>query len=273
MIVKSFKELEQYLPTLKIKDGDDRINDILQTTEDKIRDKITGADIIQPTDKILITLLHRAIALSAYLIAIPELDLQLSEAGFTVSSNEATTPASRLRVDAHIHSIKTRESEALDALVENLMTNKDWLNTSQAAYLHSGLIPSFTCFSTHFVNGILNEKLIPLTFWELFSFTPKLLTGLMMKVSPLVSRDYIMELEAKILALEELSPDEIIVLNNIRVATISYALGDIKTADLYSAGARTYMLANLSAFPTFASSDVAKVNTPIMSDNPIQSFI
>ena len=110
------KNIAQYLPSVNFKVDSKRFVPYLQETEIEIVDKIISCEIADMLTNSedenlgeLKNLASRAICISAYLDAIPEMDLQLSEAGFVVASNEAVKPASKERVERLMESLKNRK--------------------------------------------------------------------------------------------------------------------------------------------------------------------
>ena len=99
------KNISQYLPSINFKVEPKRLIPYLVEAQREITDRILGYDIeellVKNSDDNLSELKNlasRAICVTAYLSAIPEMDLQLSEAGFVVASNEAFSQIGRAHV-------------------------------------------------------------------------------------------------------------------------------------------------------------------------------
>ncbi len=74
----------------------------------------------------------RYASVSAYLRAVPQLDLVITANGFGVVSNSNVAPASSERVKRLIDSLRRAESESVDSLLDALRHFPDW-NASPAA--------------------------------------------------------------------------------------------------------------------------------------------
>lgn len=118
------KNISQYLPSINFKVEPKRLIPYLEEAQREITDRILGYDIEELLENSedenlseLKNLASRAICVTAYLSAIPEMDLQLSEAGFVVASNDAFSPASKERVERLMHSLRRRRSATLDNLL------------------------------------------------------------------------------------------------------------------------------------------------------------
>lgn len=105
---------------------------------------------------------QRIIAERALLDAIPEMDMQLTEAGFAVQDNDNFSPASAQRVDRLITKMPERIIKDVDSLVDFLLQNSKgtqenpmpydtWRGTEQFKYLTAAFMPLLeqcNCFAT-----------------------------------------------------------------------------------------------------------------------------
>lgn len=99
-------------------------------------------------------LCKRVIAEKALLDAIPEMDMQLTEAGFAVQDNDNFSPASAQRVDRLLNRLPDRITFDMDMLVRYLLDHSlgteeepqpydDWRGTEQFRYLTAAFMPLF----------------------------------------------------------------------------------------------------------------------------------
>lgn len=97
-------------------------------------------------------LCQRVIAERALLTAIPDMDMQLTEAGFAVQDNDNFSPASSQRVDRLMEKMPERIIYDVDALVGFLLKNSKgtqadpmpydtWRGTEQFKYLTAAFMP------------------------------------------------------------------------------------------------------------------------------------
>jgi len=109
----------------------------------------------------LLILCQRVIAEKALLDAIPEMDMQLTEAGFAVQDNDNFSPASAQRVDRLLKTLPDRLADDVDSLVQYLLKNSDandkpyksWRETEQFEYLTAAFLP----LRSHY-NRYVNER-------------------------------------------------------------------------------------------------------------------
>lgn len=85
-------------------------------------------------------LCQRVVCLEAYDVAIPHLDLVLTENGFGVVSNQNVAPASMDRVKRLHQQVKDNRDDAVDDLIDALRDNDDWNSTGEALSFFSSLV-------------------------------------------------------------------------------------------------------------------------------------
>lgn len=284
MIVKNLDGASQFLPSLNLTVENTRLDDFLQRAQEWVVQRIIGSDIEAlletaipegQTDQhaVLRKLVQRVIAEQAYLTASSELDVQLSEAGFVVQSNDYMKPAFDGRVDRLCESLRKRVIMDCDALVKYLGRNsKDggmyvsWRETEQFAYLTQAFAP--TTFS------IEDPTSAPqLEMYNIFLLMqPKMAEGLRLLASRYVSLEEIERL------LELYRDDEIlyyhrVVIKFLRKAAVQYARGNMDEAKRLSAEARKYMKRYISYFPAFAASDEFKEPGDTIDHGKIVNFL
>ena len=264
MIVEP-KNISQYLPSVNFKVDSVRFVPYLQEAEMDITDKILSceiADLLATSDNEdlneLKNLACRAISITAYLNAIPEMDLQLSEAGFVVASNEAFKPASKERVERLMESLRRRKSVALDSLLVFLVHNskddaspvKDWRGSRQFAYFSSTPVFSMAEFER------FNRLDAAVESWnEFYSYIPIMKARLYSTVAYYISDAYIRDVMERLRDAEPILDTEKQVLSHIKAAIVAGAMECEKIMTEESITARRIMLSNIDQFPIFYKSD------------------
>ena len=106
-------------------------------------ERILGAELFADLDKAdgnLRTLCNRYASLTAYKLAIPHLDLVLTDNGFGVVSNQNVAPASAERVERLRKTVQNGIDDTLDDLLDCLRGNEKWVATPFAAELFRSLV-------------------------------------------------------------------------------------------------------------------------------------
>jgi len=150
VLITTFAQLQSVIPTI-IGNGDIELyTTYLNDAEDYLANEIVGADLftdLQEThsgsdnteskwDKAL-DLCRNIVALKAYHIAIPFLDLIQTQNGFAVASNSNQAPASKERVKALREGVQNRLNDAIEGLLKFMDDNLDLFTVWSEA-------PSFT---------------------------------------------------------------------------------------------------------------------------------
>ena len=260
------KNINQYLPSVNFKVDSVRFVPYLQEAEMDITDKILGceiADMLANSEKEdlneLKNLACRAISITAYLNAIPEMDLQLSEAGFVVASNEAFSPASKERVERLMHSLRRRRSATLDNLLVFLVNNsigdaspiKDWRGSRQFSYFSQTPVLSLA----EFERFNLIEVSCELSWDKFYSYIPIMKANLHSTVAYYISDTYILNLMERLRDAEPILDVERQVLANIKGAIIAGAMDSRNIMIEEAITARKIMIDNIGQFPIFYKSD------------------
>lgn len=283
MIVKNLDEARRFLPSLNLTVENTRLDDFLQRAQEWVVQRIIGSDIETlleaaipegQTDQhaVLRKLVQRVIAEQAYLTASSELDVQLSEAGFVVQSNDYMKPAFDGRVDRLCESLRKRVIMDCDQLVCYLWKeSKDgkeyalWRGTGQFKYLTQAFATD-----TQFVNGLSKE---PLEMYNIFLLMqPRMKEGLMTLVARYVSLSEVERL------LEMFRDDELLDVHQraifyMRNAAVYFARGENRYACYSAAKARMEMKKNISYFPAFAASDEFKDPEDTIDHGKIVNFL
>ena len=264
-------DIGSFIPTINFKVGNSRLLDFIKTAQADLAEKVLGStiesELEQPIDDSEIdrhaelrTMVKRAIYLSAFFDSIPELDLQLSEAGFVVASNSAVSPASRERVGALMQRVSERRSDAVDKLHRFLIENSkddgskyaEWRSSTQFAHLGSGFVLSLGEFNDCFVANDDSSKAV---LWDdFYRLIPRMNDALYGEIAQYVSSDYITELLEKKFDSESILSLERSVSFKISCAVVAAATGNTGVMRTQAVRARNIMVDNISLFPTFRAS-------------------
>lgn len=264
------KNINQYLPSVNFKVEPKRLIPYLQEAQMEIADKILGNDIEELLEKSedeslneLKNLACRAICVTAYLNAIPEMDLQLSEAGFVVASNEAFKPASKERVERLMQSLRHRESASLDNLLVFLVHNskddaspiKDWRGSRQFSYFSQTPVFTMAEFERFTLADGIDEYCSRLSWNKFYSYIPIMKANLYTTVAYYISGSYIRDVMERLRDAEPILNIERQVLAHVQSAVIAGAMDkrDIMIEEAISA--RKIMVDNIDQFPIFYKSD------------------
>lgn len=284
MIVKNLDEARRFLPSLNLTVENTRLDDFLQRAQEWVVQRIIGSDIEAlleaaipegQTDQhaMLRKLVQRVIAEQAYLTASSELDVQLSEAGFVVQSNDYMKPAFDGRVDRLCESLRKRVIMDCDALVKYLGINsKDggmyvsWRGSEQFAYLTQAFAPTTL--------SIEDPTSVPqLEMYNIFLLMqPKMAEGLRLLASRYVSLEEIERL-LELYRDDECLFEHRVAIKFLRKAAVQYARGNMDEARRLSSEARKYMKRYVYRFPAFAASDEFKDPEDTIDHGKIVNFL
>lgn len=232
---------------------EETVEEIEETTE-----TATEEDDNEEEDphEVLRRLCQRVIAEMALTTAIPEMDLQLTEAGFAVQDNDDFSPASQARVDRLLSKMPERIAADIDALVRYLLDNsgtsesiyKNWRGTSQFKYLTEAFIPLMEQYNK------LAVAAFKVTSYEEFYAAIPVMAREMQKVADYyVSRREVCRLRELYRDGEALQVHRMAIaeLKSVAVAVYSH---DTKCARNHASCARDIMLDDPDNFPMFKAS-------------------
>lgn len=278
MFVRNYTEMKPFLPAIEMKAAQTIFDDALDTAQQDLVADIIGTDLETQlenraqADAALLKLCQRIISIAAFLASIPELDVVLTDAGFGVVSNQDMAPASKERVAALTGALQKRLDESKDRLVTFLMKTEAyiaWRGTEEFARISDGLILTFTEFRDVAVFSPRTAELYPKSWSEFLRLNAALNVALTADVAAYISPEYATELLEKVRDNEAMGANEKKVLQLVKVAIASIALGDKETGMTEVFKAVALMKKNLSDFPTYAQSDAAKDRTAEHGDTPI----
>lgn len=274
MILQDINTASQFLPSLNLTISNTRLNDFFQRSQLWVVNKIIGPSIeamldTQEQDETHLELkkmVQRLIAVRTYLTAIPEMDLQMSEAGFVVQSNDYMSPASKDRTANLIKNLELRLREDADNVVLYLWQNSGvnmpytvWRTSQQFYYLSSAFLPY-----SYLYDQVVppNQRLQSWCTW--YDSIPKMGEALENIFSTYVSDAEIERLRDMYRA-NLLSQVHFKVIRRFVKGVAAAVRGDDRSARCSAIEARNIMLHNLNDFPEFANSDCR--NLPYTSLN------
>lgn len=284
MIVETLETVQKILPSYNLKSDsslEQRMSEFLARAQEWVTQAIIGNTMIDRLEsgleldaamKKVQSMAARVICELAYLTAIAELDLQLSEAGFVVQNNEKMSPASQQRVDRLKLSLEERLNDDCDALVETLMDNghrqvfDDWLASPQYSYLTQAFLPTMREAARY-------SSPVPARTWREFHDLQPRLSDALSVAADYVSMDQI-ETLLELYRDNELLEDHRKALRWIRMSVLAEAKGERDTARHHAIGARNHMLRHEASFPRFTASDKYSRPEPFNAgDGTVANFL
>lgn len=265
MIVNNLNEARVYLPSVNVRVDSNRFEDFFRKAQEYVVSKLLGSDMEtlletpvpqgeEDPHAVLRRMAARLISEHAYLKAAPEMDLQLSEAGFVVQSNDSVSPASVQRVDRLIASLDNRIADDSDALVRFLLKTsgeggqyENWRTSNQFIRLTSAFVPYFSL-----MNGYACRP-IDMKWTDFIEKASMMATGLKAVASSYVSEEQIDTL-LELYRDNGLMPSQQKAVTELRGVGISYVLGDLDGARAAAIRARRIMVLNIADFPAFKHS-------------------
>ena len=107
----------------------------MENAEDFIKDRLLDEGLAAlSTDEKLSSLVRKFICESGFLLAIPHLDLVLTNTGFGVVSNDHVAPASRERVNALMEALRLAYDRTLCDITRHLFTVEGWGKNPRAKH-------------------------------------------------------------------------------------------------------------------------------------------
>lgn len=270
MILKDIETASRYLPSLNWKMDSTRLNDFFDRSQKWVVEKIIGTDIEDLLEAALQEgqedphadlrkLTCRVIGEEAYLCAVAEMDLQLSEAGFVVQSNDAVSPASQQRTDRLVASLKARLAADCDALVRYLWryskpdaAYEDWRGSFQFRYLTAAFVPRLEVLRQNAVSKNIE------TWQEFYELIPMMANALKTTVASYCSIEQI-ETLLELYRDNELLETHRKAIRFIEMAVVASVVGTKEDVIHYSIEARNYMIKHESDFADFAESDIREL--------------
>ncbi len=282
MILENIQQAVKFLPSLNLTLDNNRFQDFFSRAQAWLVANVIGTEIegildtqIQAQEQAqeqaqvhvsdrhaeLRTLCQRVIAEKAFEEAIPEMDMQLTEAGFAVQDNDNFSPASAQRVDRLLKQLPSRILEHADMLVQFLMAK----SVNDEPYMVWRKSEQFQKLTAVFMPTVRQVRqcygLMPIDFdYDQFLANIAYMDQKLREVA-----DYYVSLAEinRLLGLyrgpsSTLSPVQEEAVNHLRMAAVATVKCDGRMASKECALARKVMLANSGSFTAFAASDAAK---------------
>ena len=279
MILNNLNEARQFLPSVNVTVENDRFKDFFRRAQEWLTSHIIGDEIeelleidipISATDDHadLRKLCQRVIAEKALLDAIPEMDMQLTEAGFAVQNNDNFSPASSQRVDRLVKTLPERIAADVDSIVRFLMKTSIgngaytyWRSSGQFAYLTAAFMPLCEEY-TAYCNGFQLDKKPSMNYDDFYAAIPMMGRELRSVADYYMSRaeiDRLVELYRDN-DLLEIHRKAIVSLKDCAVAALRYDMPQARNAAVQ---AREVMLSDPDSFTAFKASSA--FNSPTVN--------
>lgn len=269
MILSKITQATQFLPSLNLDLANDRFTDFFLRAQEWLVSHIIGEGLetvletevgmtASDSHADLRRLCQRVIAEKGLLDAIPEMDMQLTEAGFAVQNNDQFTPASAQRVDRLMAKMPERIAADGDSLVRYLLKNSDgtenepkpydnWRGSEQFKYLTACFMPLYEIYDRYVQPPVMSYE-------QFYKAIPSLAKEMK------VVADYYVSAE-EIARLIELTRDgELLEIHRTAIGWLCHVAAsayvkNIPAARNYAAYARNVMLSDPDSFPAFKASD------------------
>lgn len=246
----------------------DRFTDFFRRSQGWLVDHIIGEEIEAMLETLveegrdqhpdLRKLCQRIIAEKALLDAIPEMDMQLTEAGFAVQDNDDFSPASAQRVDRLVKQMPARILMDCDSLVKFLIGKSDgtqsepkpydsWRSTEQYKYLTACFMPT-----TIVLNRYVQPALVEYEVY--YEALPEMAMGMKTVGAYYVSEEEIDRLVELARDGDVMEVHRVAIAWLCRVAAAVYGKNDAAARN-YAMYARNTMLASPDSFPEFKASE------------------
>ncbi len=262
MIVNNISEAKPFVPFINLTETNNRFTDFFRRAQKWVVSKVIGTDVeslleatVQNPDTHadLRLMCQRVIAEKAMLDAVPEMDLQLTEAGFAVQNNDNFSPASSQRVDRLIAKLQFHVKSDADLLVDYLIDHSG----EQEPYAVWRGSAQFTRLTAAFMPLSAYVELCPGISIESYDQYYNLLQPMARGLDEV--GDYYVSL-AEIERLRELYRDDEMLeihrkaVTELRVVAVNAASGNIPAARVAAARARDVMMGDPDSFSEFKNS-------------------
>lgn len=267
MILSNTTQAQKFLPSLNLTLENNRFENFFSRAQEWLVAKVVGTDIedVLETDiELTSTDIHkelrlkcqRVIAEKALLDAIPEMDMQLTEAGFAVQKNDNFSPASSQRVDRLVKTLPERIAADVDSIVRFLMKTSIgngaytyWRSSEPFTYLTAAFMPLCEEY-TSYCNGVQLDKKPSMNYDDFYAAIPMMARELRNVADYYVSRaeiDRLVELYRDN-DLLEIHRKAIVCLKDCAVAALRYDMPQARNAAVQ---AREVMLGSPDDFTAF----------------------
>lgn len=142
-LITNNDELRQYIPnSIREVKGEiplfDKLAPFLELAEQWFCHHFVPAELL---DAVVPDAAH-IVAVEAYRLAIPQLDLVLTPNGFATVGTQNLSPVSKMRVDRLVGGLLSERDKALAQLLHNLPSVEGWANSPQGLWFAATLFPT-----------------------------------------------------------------------------------------------------------------------------------
>ena len=249
------QEFEYYIPSAVMPDDTlfDRIAQQLHEGDAHVK-SLLGASLYDERDEdlTLLNLCKRMAALTAYKLAIPHLDLVLTDNGFGVVSNQNVAPASADRVNRLRQQVQDALDDTIDELLDYLRGNPLWVNTYTAQGVFRSLAWNARQQLVYFAipNGHRSS---------LDELRPKI-SAAEEKVKHCISSEFFDEL-CNAVRLRTATAEQNTAIHKILMTVGADVTGDKAMAHFHATKLVEWLDANIRTFTTYANSTAYAANT------------
>jgi hypothetical protein len=279
MLLQGSQDIKKYLPSIALKDDLPVFDDAIAIEEDDVRRHVLGDALYAQLegdgidDAPLRGYVKRVIALAAFLSAMPDMDVTLTDAGFAVVSTDSLAPASKQRMDNLAASIGRRLDKARDDLMEYLFdsTSYDavWRNADIYDDVAGGLIHSMRDMRRHFIATPLTSENMP-SDWTAFALRrPNFHYALHGAVARRLGEAFVTQLVEDVRRRGVLTDSYKEILRLVKCAVVTCALGDSRHGDEIMDRAVAAVKTDIGSYPDVAAYLASNSVTVTHTDRPI----
>ena len=245
------EDFERYCPSAVMPD-DVVYNRISAYFDDGIRlaQRIVGPGVSDDVETL--RLATRVAVLEAYNLAIPHLDLVLTENGFGVVSNQNVAPASRDRVLRLAQQVRDSRDDAVDDLIDALRGKEQWREHAIAIGAFASLV--WNAKRQLPVMGVTDAHRTKMT-----ELRPRIDAAEEL-LKQYMSEDLHLEMRMALLA-GNLSADQTTLLHKALLFIGAYLDGNQKMAHWHMAQIIEFLERRLDTFETYKTSSAHQANT------------
>lgn len=249
------EEFEYYVPSAVMPDDDlfNRIAEYLQEGESEVK-SLLGGDLYadREEDLTLFNLCKRMACLTAYKLAIPHLDLVLTDNGFGVVSNANVAPASADRVNRLRQQVQFSLDDTIDELLDYLRSNVQWVETYTACNVFRSLVWNGRRQMVYFAQPNGHRT-------SLDELRPKI-SAAEEKIKHCISPEFFEEL-CDAVRLRTATAEQNTAIHKILMTVGADVTGDKTMACYHAKKLVEWLDGNIRTFPTYANSTAYAANT------------
>jgi hypothetical protein len=256
----TYEELRERIPTLASYSGDEvsplpRYLIFLQQAENWAITKITGQllfdEITASVDDKAKKFCKDLICYKGYIEAMPFLDLIETGSGFSVTNNTNLAPASKDRVANLKTGLQNMLTTCIDDFIAYLeatpIYHPSWKTSATYSLLTDTFISTITEFN-QFAKFTGNRL-------DFIAAHPLMQDAIRLKLANYISQELCDELLTEI-KIGTISPSNEPIIDEVKFAYANFVVGLTEKAADYALRLQSYIITNITEFPTFATSSV-----------------